>query len=89
VALSFPNRSRSYDPDRRRIRFWGHDLSNEVPFFLDEAAVFRLLPRTVNDEAGILAGFDSVLDRIIAVATRIYGSGSARRHFYVLEARDF
>jgi hypothetical protein len=27
MAISFPNRSRSYDATRRAVRFWGHDRS--------------------------------------------------------------
>ncbi len=88
MSLSFPNPSRSYDPDRRRIRFWGHDSAMEVPFFLEEDAIFRLYPKTKNTEAAILEAFDTARDRIFAVATRAYAPGR-HRSFYTLSASQF
>ena len=87
MSLSFPNLSRSYDATRRRIRFWGHDDALEVSFFLEESALFRLSPKTRNDESGILAAFDAIRDRINSVADRLHAS--KRRAFYVLVATDF
>ncbi len=87
MALKFPNVSRNYDADKRRIRFWGHDDAIEVPFFLEEDAVFRLNPKTKNVETAMLASFDESIDRIHEAALRLYGSG--KRSFYVLAARDF
>jgi hypothetical protein len=88
MALNFPNPSRSYDADRRRIRFWGHDDALEVTFFLDENVLFKLYPRTQNAEAGILAAFDAGRDRIFAVADRMYAPRQ-RRSFYTLSPDDF
>ena len=88
MSLSFPNLSRSYDASRRRIRFWGHDSAVEVPFFLDENAIFVLFPATKNNEAGILAAFDAARDRIFAVAARVYAPGQ-HRSFYNLSGSDF
>ena len=88
MALNFPNPSRSYDPDRRRIRFWGHDDAMEVPFFLEEEVLFKLYPRTRNAEAAMLESFDLGRERIFEVAHRAYRPGD-RRAFYVLTARDF
>lgn len=88
MTLSFPNRSRSYDPEGRRIRFWGYDSAFEVPFFLEEGALFKLHPRTTNAEAAILAAFDAARDRIIEAAARIYAPRQ-RRSFYVLSEADF
>jgi len=88
MAIHFPNVSRSYDSDRHRIRFWGHDDTMEVPFFLDENAIFKLAPRTASGEAAILAAFDAARDRIYSVAARIY-SPSQHRSFYVLASADF
>jgi hypothetical protein len=87
MSLTFPNASRSYDGDRHRVRFWGYDSALEVPFFLDEDALFRLDPKTTNSETAMLATFDASLDRIHAVAGRMYSA--ARRHFYTLAAADF
>lgn len=88
MSLTFPNPSRSYDPDRRRIRFWGYDSAKEVPFFLEENAIFVLYPKTGNTEAAILAAFDSARDRIFAVAARVYAPGQ-HRSFYNLTGDQF
>ena len=88
MTLNFPNQSRSYDPDRRRVRFWGHDDAMEVSFFLDEAALFKLYPRTKNAEEGILAAFDAARERIFEVANKVYAPRQ-QRSFYVLAAADF
>lgn len=87
MALRFPNVSRNYDADKRRIRFWGHDDALEVSFFLEENAIFRLNARTKNLETAMLGTFDECVDRIHQVASRIYASG--KRSFYVLTASDF
>lgn len=87
MAISFPNRSRSYDADRHRIRFWGYDSALEVSFFLEEAALFKLIPGTQRAEAGILAAFDGAWDRITDVASRRYAPRQSG--FCVLAASDF
>lgn len=88
MSLNFPNPSRTYDAPRRRIRFWGYDQSMEVTFFVEEEAVFKLCPSTQNFEAGILAAFDKVRERIYTAANRVYAPKS-RRPFYLLAAYDF
>jgi hypothetical protein len=88
MSLSFPNASRSYDADRRRIRFWGHDSAIEVPFFLDESAIFILYPKTRNTEEAILAAFDAARERIFAVAATVYAPGQ-HRSFYTLSGNQF
>ena len=88
MSLVFPNPSRSYDPDRHRIRFWGHDSAMEVPFFLEESAIFILYPRTKNTEAGILEAFDAARENIFAVAARMYAPGQ-HRSFYTLTGDQF
>ncbi len=88
MNLTFPNPSRSYDAQGRRIRFWGHDSTIEVPFFLEESAIFKLFPKTQNSEAQILAAFDAARDRICETAQRVY-MPHQRRSFYVLGGADF
>ncbi len=88
MTLSFPNLSRSYDPDRHRIRFWGHDSAMEVPFFLEENALFVLYPKTKTTEAAILEAFDAARELICAVATRAYRPRE-HRSFYTLAADQF
>jgi hypothetical protein len=87
MALSFPNRSRSYDPRGRRVRFWGYDGAFEIIFFIDQRAFSRMSPDPKLDEAGILAAFDRYRDRILHVAAKVY-SGH-RRDAYTLLASDF
>ena len=88
MSLGFPNPSRSYDPNRRRIRFWGHDSAMEVSFFLDEGAIFILYPKTRNTEAAILEAFDAARERIFAVAAKVYAP-SQHRSFYNLTGDQF
>ncbi len=80
--LSFPNQSRTYDAAADRIRFWGHDGTLEITFFLQLNALLRLYPRASNTEAGILAAFDEGWNRICDVARKAYARD--RRSFYVL-----
>ena len=43
-TLSFPNFSRSFDETRNRVRFWGYDSAIEISFFVEAAAVQKLVP---------------------------------------------
>lgn len=88
MSLNFPNPSRSYDADRRRIRFWGHDSAMEVCFFLEENAISILYPKTKNSEEAILEAFDAARERILAVAAKVYVPGQ-HRSFYTLTGDQF
>ena len=88
MSLNFPNPSRSFDPDWRRIRFWGHDSAMEVRFFLEADAIFVLYPQTKDTETGILAAFDAARERIFAVAAKVYEPGQ-HHSFYTLTADRF
>jgi hypothetical protein len=88
MTLGFPNQSRSYDSEHRRIRFWGHDAALEVTFLLDQDALLKLMPATGPAEAAILAAFDKARGRILEAAARVY-TPRQRRSFYVLSAADF
>ena len=85
--IDFPNHSRSYDPTRRAVRFWGHDSAIEAAFFIDEDALMRIQPDTHLDESGFLSAFDSNRDLICAAAARVYVRGS--RGSYDLVAANF
>jgi hypothetical protein len=87
MSLSFPNATRSYDATRRRIRFWGHDSAMEIPFFIEEDALFRMNPKMKNDEAARLETFDAMRQRIETTAASLHARGG--RSFYVLAASDF
>jgi hypothetical protein len=86
MAISFPNRSRSYDATRRAVRFWGHDRSMEASFFMTTEALARLEPNLQSDVVNLLRAFDANRDRIYAIAARVYARGL--RGSYDLVAAD-
>jgi hypothetical protein len=87
MALSFPNRSRFYDPTRCAVRFWGYDGAIEASFFVTEDALKRIQRDMQPDEAGLLGVFDANRDRICAAAAKVYARG--RRGSYDIVERDF
>jgi len=86
-VIEFPNHSRSYDPARRAVRFWGHDSVIEASFFINEDALRRLKPDVHADESGLLKAFDSNRDLICAAAAKVYVRGG--RGSYDLVAANF
>ena len=86
MALNFPNRSRSFDSRKRCVRFWAHDASFEVPFFVGTDALSRIDPEATADESGMLSAFDLNRDLIFAAAERAYARD--RRGSYMLSAAD-
>jgi hypothetical protein len=87
MALHFPNRSRSYDPILRAVRFWGHDGPMETAFFVNEDALRRIQPGMDGDEAALLRAFDSHVELIHAAALKIYKR--VRKSSYELIPADF
>jgi len=87
MALNFPNQSRSYDPTRHAVRFWGYDSAMETSFFVTEDALRRIQPDLNRDEEGLLSAFDLNRDRIYAAAVKVYSRGS--RGSYDLDSKDF
>jgi hypothetical protein len=85
--IAFPNQSRSYDPARRAVRFWGHDSVIEASFFVNEDALRRIDPDVHADELGFLRAFDSNRDLICAAAARVYVRGG--KNSYDLNASNF
>jgi uncharacterized protein DUF1488 len=75
MDLHFGNPSRSYDPTRHAVRFWGYDRSTEVSFFVAEDALLRLRPSTASKDSDFLQAFDAHRDRICAVAAKVYARG--------------
>ena len=86
-VIDFPNHSRSYDPTRRAVRFWGHDSAIEASFFINEDALKRIQPDAHPDESGFLSAFDSNRDLICDAAAKVYVRGS--RGSYDLVAANF
>lgn len=87
MALSFPNRSRSYDATRSAVRFWGHDSVMEYAFLITEEALKRVRPAARLDEFGLLSVFDANRELIYAAAAKVYAKG--RKGSYALDAADF
>ena len=87
MALSFPNRSRSFDATRRAVRFWGYDSAMETSFFVTEDALKHIHPDVRLDEQGLLSAFDSNRDLICAAAAKVYSRG--RKGCYEVVAADF
>jgi hypothetical protein len=86
MSLNFPNQSRSYDPRQNRVRFWAHDESLEIPFFVGADALCHMTPAATRDEIGMLSAFDLNRARICAAADRVYARH--RRGSYTLAASD-
>ena len=86
MSIEFPNSSRSYDATRRAVRFWGHDTAMEWSFFITADALRHVNPALSEDEAGMLAAFDSHRDRIHLAAAKLYARG--RKGSYELVGAD-
>ena len=87
MTLNFPNLSRSFDPESRRVRFWAHDSAMEVSIFVKASALLRLNPSTGSNEPEMLATFDANRELINVVAEKIHAHD--RQSFHILEAGDF
>lgn len=90
APLTFPNPSRSYNPTRRGIHFWGYEQTIEVAFFIEEDAISKIDPETATDESGFLRTFDTNCDRLRQVASTIYSRRRKADHIfsYVLTKAD-
>ncbi len=86
MTLNFPNQSRSYDQTRQCVRFWAYDDALEIPFFVEEEALYDSDPAAANGEAELLSAFDLHRDRICKAAIRIYSRHE--RGSYTLTAAD-
>ena len=79
--LNFSNPSRSYDELTHGIRFWGYDKAFEISFLIEEQALAQIDSTMQADEAGSLQSFDTNLDHIHEVASRVYAK--RRRESYI------
>jgi hypothetical protein len=86
-VIDFPNHSRSYDPMRRVVRFWGHDSAIEASFFISQDALTRIQPGVQLDELGLLNAFDANREKICAAAAMVYVRGG--RGWYDLGPTNF
>ena len=86
MAITFPNRSRSYDATRRAVRFWGYDQSMESSFFIMADALKIMQPSLRLDAIEILRTFDANRERIYKMAAKVYARG--RKGSYDLNVGD-
>ena len=89
MKLTFPNPSRSFDPSKNRVQFWGYRQSLEISFYVDGAILLKLQPDSTNDQAGLLAAFDACVGKLQKVADAEYGRGGAGSASYSLPASAF
>jgi hypothetical protein len=92
MALNFPNESRSYDPARKRVRFWGYDGAIEVSFFVEADALEKLGSSSAEPsgiEAGFLKVFDAARETIHKVADKVYGRSPKGSFVHSLVKADF
>lgn len=91
ITIKFPNSSRSYDDSKQLVCFWGYDQTMEVSFFIGIEALQKIRKGAGSAEAELLIAFDTALDKIHEVATKVYvnscrGKGT---YTYILYADDF
>lgn len=82
MTLIFPNGSRSFDEERKGVRFTAYDGMFEVPFLVEAAA---LGDQHASEEA-CLAAFDAARAAIRAAALRNYRG--RRPTIYVIGPTD-
>ncbi|XHC00807.1 DUF1488 domain-containing protein [Nitratireductor sp. ac15] len=85
MVLDFPNKARSYDRNRRCVRFLGYDGLFEVSFFVQANA----LVSTENgiNEGELLQVFDGARGTVYDAARKVYARG--RQAAYLVTAKDF
>lgn len=87
MTLSFPNPSRSYDEDRRRVRFVGHDGINQIRFYLPVEILAGDVVSGTPTERDFLSAFDSMRKRIFEIAQKVYET--RKRDTIELDPRSF
>ena len=87
MTLNFLNPSRTYDPIRRSVGFWGHEATFEIVFHVEEDALKMMSPHVDDDEASLLHAFDANRVHIERVADNAYSR--RRQSYHRLAASDF
>lgn len=87
--MDFPNRNRSFDAKKCRIRFWGYDSAIEITFIVEGDALKKLSPELKDTEAEFLQAFDASRGRIHEVAAKVYKAGGGGSYTFVLTEKDF
>ena len=86
MALVFPNPSRNYDDQHKRIQFTGYDGMFRVMFTVTVDALTKSKPSGLDAERVFLAAFDAARPIIEKVAKKAYGRG--KRSSFELTAAD-
>jgi hypothetical protein len=87
MTLNFLNPSRSYDPGKQSVRFWGHDSALEIVIEVRDEALQLLCPSALGSGERMLKAFDDNRSKIEQVAAKLYGR--RRQSFFRLAAKDF
>ncbi len=85
MALTFPNETRSYDAERRRIRFTGYDGMFRIEFGIEIDALDT--GGTPPNESSSFAAFDRARSDIRSAAEKAYRK--QRQNIIVLTAANF
>ncbi len=87
--LNFPNSNRSFDEQRRLIRFWGSDGAIEVALYLELAALKKMVPTLEDTEPDCIGAFDTYIDRIHEVAKNVYRRNKRGSYVCMLTEHNF
>lgn len=86
MALTFPNSSRSYDADGKRIRFVGYDGMFQISFSITVDAISKKTFDLDEAESQYLTAFDAARKFIQDVARKAYSR--TRKSTYAFTAAD-
>lgn len=85
MSLIFPNKSRSFDDNRKAVRFSGYDGMLEVRFLI-EATALGSSNHPSRSETECLNAFDAARASILEAASHAYSR--RRKKSYILTAED-
>ncbi len=87
MALNFPNPSRTYNPGKQSVNFWGYDSALEIIIEVREEALYALCPTAQAGKECMLKAFDDNRLKIEQVAGKLYKQ--RRQSYFRLAAKDF
>ena len=86
MTLNFFNPSRSYNPIKRSVSFWGYESRFEIAFHVGEDALKMMSAHVQCDEVSFLHVFDVNRVQIESVADNAYSR--RRQSYHRLAASD-
>lgn len=87
MAISFPNRARSFDDKSCSVRFTGYDGMFEIKFVVAGEVLAGDKSNRVANETDYLASFDALRPRILKAATSAYAK--SRSNVITLDLGNF